>query len=218
MGQASEPAARIATATASKLAARCERVAAVTKSNCGAITSNTMVAISTNATSLRTRSISLVEQPIVKAIEGPFVRSRFSLKITSLDTGLCIPVRFYSGFLYQAGEGIALPSCRRIPLPRGTSGYGKGIREIWASPFGGKSRKRFVAFGWRSLSSLVQMQTCLTGALARFPASPSAPSRQMSLRRRLVAPLTMPRQTMSFKESTPFYTQPPALLFGLASD
>jgi hypothetical protein len=50
-----------------------------------------------------------------------------------------------SGRTATAGELAQLPDWRTKAPPRGGAGNGKGIREICASPLGGKARQRFAA-------------------------------------------------------------------------
>jgi len=57
--------------------------------------------------------------------------------------------RSESGGPATVGEQALLPDWRTKAPPRGGAGDGKGIREIWASPLGGKSRQRFAAFRCR---------------------------------------------------------------------
>jgi hypothetical protein len=73
----------------------------------------------------------------------------------------------------KSGRPSASPAATESPLPRGAPVNGKGIREIWASPFGGKSRERFAAFGLWSLLPQEWESTC--GGLDRCPAQASDP-------------------------------------------
>jgi len=52
-------------------------------------------------------------------------------------------VRFWEA--YNIREDTALPGNHQIPVSLRRPINGKGIREIWASPFGGKSRLQFAA-------------------------------------------------------------------------